>query len=83
MDKAHNSQRSIAKVEKMEKEDKLLYGVHNMSSWNKIKNKYNHFIVILIDKFTIRVINYTDDTKKAEYIAGLDPRYVLLSGKDI
>ena len=39
---------------------------------------YKYFIIIPITEMTVRVVKYTDDRKKAEYIAGLDPRYVLI-----
>jgi hypothetical protein len=78
-DKAHSSLESIESVRRREHECSFLYGLHNMASWEKIKNEYKYFIIIPISERTIRVVRYTDDKKKAESMAGLDPRYVLLA----
>jgi len=81
-DKAHSSLEDVDAVIRREKEASTYYGLCNMDKWNKIKNEYKYFIIIPISKLTVRVVKYTNDEKKAEYITGLDPRYVLIGDWD-
>lgn len=61
MQRSHDNQRGIDDILRMEKEEATLYGLHNMESFNKIKNKFKFFLVKPIGETTIQVKKYTND----------------------
>jgi len=70
--------RSIRKVLRIEKEESTLYGLHNMDSFNKIKNKYKYFLVKPINERTIQVKKYSDDEDIILSFARDNPDFILM-----